>query len=1344
MNRFSLRRYFLLSALILSAFVLSAIGVRAQTGTASLHGTVTDKSGASVAGASITLVNAEQALTRQANSGSEGEYEFASLPPGTYTLQVEAAGFRKFEQIHLQLQVNSPATLNVRLEIGTTSQTVEVSAQAVALNTSDASIGNAFGENQVKQLPLEGRNVPDLLTLQAGVAYTGNRSDVNRDIDTRSGAVNGARSDQSNVTLDGVDVNDQVNGSAFTSVLPVTLDSIQEFRVTTTNANADQGRSSGAQVSLVTKSGTNNFHGSLYEYHRNTYTSANDYFVKLAELQSGQPNEPPKLLRNIFGGSVGGPILKDRFFFFVNYEGSRQREEASVLRIVPSDNLRQGMIRYVCVAADPNCSTSNPKVNVVNDPALGLVATLTPAQIKGMDPLGLGNNPVMLKYFNSFPEPNDFSQGDLLNFVGYRFRGAVPTNNNWYIVRADYKINRSGTQTLFWRGALRNDAHSTAPYLPGMSPEHTLVDYSKGYTVGYTSVLKPTLVNNFHWGFTRQSFGDIGNNDAQPFIFFRGLNDDEGANNSELAVTRSRSFQTPVYNIVDDLSWTKGKHTLQFGTNIRFIRNPRQNFLSSFSSGSTNSSGLDTAGIVGNPKAALDPGNHPTDGLPAVDSSFRLGYNWPIMAMMGIVSEVDATFNFDKTGKALAQGAPLKRRFAADEYEFYVQDSYRMRPNLTLNFGVRYSLFSPPWETTGTEVTPKGFPIGGGNPVTLGQWFSDRGNKMLTGGSSVTDPLLTYDLAGPANGKAGYYNWDYHNLGPHLAFAYTPRASGGFLQSLLGSGDKTVVRGGFGVVFDRIGAGLLNTFDRRGSFGLSTGITAPVPCVGPSSLDPCTGTPIAPRLTDLNTVPLVDGSGNPYFPATPTGGFPFTYPPAGTGLAIQWGMDDGIKTPYAYTLDFSVGRQLPGGVNLEVSYVGRLAHRLLSQEDLAMPLNIVDPKSKVDYFTAAKRLSQLGFAGTPTSAVNASVVGPTAAYWQNIVAPLKPGDSYSLACSGGFTKDVTQAMYDLFSCGGGPVGGPGQSFGDETTPLANLDYWGSDFSGNAGILGQSGTYYPSIFGPNAFFNSQFHSLYAWRSTGNANYHAMQVVLRKAMSHGVQFDFNYTYSKSIDISSDAERIDAYSGLGGQIINSWSPKQLRAVSDFDTTHQFNTNWVAELPFGKGKLLGRNANHFLDAVIGGWQLSGLARWTSGFPVTIGNGATWPTNWQLGGAATQMGPVHAHTTMRPDGSVNLFPQDLTPLPFGLGIGPFRHDLPGESGTRNTVRGPGFAGLDLGLSKRWKMPFKESHSLLLRWEVFNVPNLKRFDVATITTDISSSSFGVYSGMLTNPRVMQFALRYEF
>ena len=344
-----------------------------------------------------------------------------------------------------------------------------------------------------------------------------------------------------------------------------------------------------------------------------------------------------------------------------------------------------------------------------------------------MDPLHIGNNPVMLAYFNSFPEPNDLTQGDKLNFVGYRFRGPIPTNKNWYVARVDYKITASGNHSVFWRGALRNDTQSDVPYLPGTPSLDTKADYSKGFTVGYTALLRPTLINNFHWGFTRQSLGDIGNNDTQPFNYFRGLNDNSTANKSSLAVTRSQVFQTPVNNFVDDVSWTKGKHTFQFGTNIRFIRNPRENFLSSFSDGFTNSSGLDTAGIAGT-SSPLDPGNN---GFPAVSSNFVIGYNYPLIAMLGMISQLDGTFNFDKTGTALPQGAPLKRRFGADEYEFYVQDSFRVKPNLTINYGLRYSLFSPPWETNGTEVTPT---------VSLGNWFKQRADKMLVGGASEHRP----------------------------------------------------------------------------------------------------------------------------------------------------------------------------------------------------------------------------------------------------------------------------------------------------------------------------------------------------------------------------------------------------------------------------------------------------------------------------------------------------------------------------------------------------------------------------------------------------------------------------
>src|SRR6202045_3339810 len=348
--------------------------------TTSIRGTVTDSSGGYVGGASVTLTNPESKIARTATTGDEGGYQFLFLPPGTYTLDVLATGFQKYEQMGLQLLVNTPVTVNVQLKVGGGKETVTVTAEEPALNLVDASIGNSFDETQVRDIPLEGRNVPDLLSLQAGVAYTGNRV-ADKDQDTRNGSVNGARSDQSNVTLDGVDVNDQSNGYAFTSVLPVTQDSVQEFRVTTTNYGADQGQGSGAQVALVTKSGTNTFHGSAYENLRNTVTSANDYLVKQSELNIGLPNKPLQLKRNIFGASVGGPLRKDRLFFFTNYEGTREREEQRAERVIPTPSLCQGIFQYV--NGDGSGTTS-----------------WGPGQLQLLDPNRIGIDPAMLDPIN--------------------------------------------------------------------------------------------------------------------------------------------------------------------------------------------------------------------------------------------------------------------------------------------------------------------------------------------------------------------------------------------------------------------------------------------------------------------------------------------------------------------------------------------------------------------------------------------------------------------------------------------------------------------------------------------------------------------------------------------------------------------------------------------------------------------------------------------------------------------------------------------------------------------------------------------------------------------------------
>ena len=314
-------------------FVLASISMLpAQSGTTSLRGTVIDPSSAAVTGATVTLSSPERGFSRSVTSGDSGQYEFLQLQPGKYELRVEMSGFRKAERKDISLLVDTPSTLTMKLEVGATTETVEVSGEAPVINTTDASVGNAFSENQVKSLPMEGRNVPDLLSLQAGVAYTGNRPDINNAVDTRSGAVNGARSDQSNITLDGVDVNDNNGGEAFQSVLPITGDSVQEFRVTTANYNADQGRSSGAQVSLVTKSGTNNFHGAVYEYHRNTITSANDYLVKQSQIASGESNQSAQTNSQHFRRGGGRAYHQESSVLLRQLRGGRQRRAQRAAR----------------------------------------------------------------------------------------------------------------------------------------------------------------------------------------------------------------------------------------------------------------------------------------------------------------------------------------------------------------------------------------------------------------------------------------------------------------------------------------------------------------------------------------------------------------------------------------------------------------------------------------------------------------------------------------------------------------------------------------------------------------------------------------------------------------------------------------------------------------------------------------------------------------------------------------------------------------------------------------------------------------------------------------------------
>jgi len=1329
------------STLVLTLFAtMLGTGLALGQATTSVRGTVTDPDGNALVGANVVLANAESKTERNATTGGQGEYQFLLIPPGTYTLKVTAAGFRGYEQKGLALLVNTPATANLQLKVGATTEVVTVTAEAPALNLVDASVGSSFDEKQVRQIPLEGRNVPDLLSLQAGVAYTGNRI-ADKDQDTRNGAVNGARSDQSNVTLDGVDVNDQSNGYAFTSVLPVTQDSVQEFRVTTTNYGADQGQGSGAQVALVTKSGTNALHGSVYEYLRNTITSANDYLVKQSELNIGDPNKPLQLNRNIFGVSVGGPVQKDRLFFFTNYEGTREREQQRAERVIPTPSLCQGIFRYV-------------NVN-------GGITTLNPTDLSNLDPRHFGIDPAMLDLTNHTgyldqtfctgrTVTNDLSAGDGLNYAGFVFRAPTKLDNDVFIARLDYRLTASGRHTLFWRGALQDLRNPGAPFLPGNAPEETTVDHSKGFVLGYIAVLSPALTNSFHWGFTRQSFGIVGNTDAQ-WNTFLGL--DQG-------ITFSHSFQVPLHNFVDDLSWTRKTHTFQFGAAIAIARNPRTSYLHSNTLGLGTTNWTSPIGFAGT-TSSLDPTNvkaHPLINAPEPLTATQ--YDRPLLALYGMISDVVANYNLDRNANPLGQGQPVNRHYGLDWYEFYAQDTWRMKPNITLTYGVRWSFFPPPWETNGLQTSPT---------VGLGTQFNQNVKNMIHGIGYGAEPPIMFNLAGPVNHGPGFYPFEKTDWSPRISIAYSPRPSGGLFKRLLGDNDKTVIRAGFSRVYDRAGFALLNSFDQIGAAGLTTTIQNTCCTFGVTSAEDL------PRITGIHQIPQTNLNGVQFLLPPP----PPTWPqiPAVNAQANLWGTDNTMKTPHAYTADFSIGRELPKRFSVQLSYVGRFGRDLLTQRDLTQPLDIVDPKTGIDYYKAASALSNLArsfalannggaptnyYQGFPTTAqigsVTAAMLGPTAQYWVDMLPKLRPGaaqyqDLFTcfIPSTANTTDGLLQSVFDLYY-------NPALSvIGDEIVGLADIDLYGG-LGDNTTPCGST-TPQPYFFnGPKGllnnnsgqFLNNQAISMYGWSSIGSSSYHALQANLKKQFSHGIQFDLNYTYSKSLDITSAASRVGfsvyGYQNIGlvgSRLANAFSPNLARAVSDFDLTHQVNLNWIAELPFGKGRAFAGHDSGLLDAFIGGWQLSGLARWTSGFPFSVDGGQRWPTDWFLT-AITQMTSRPRTGTFKGNGRVNIFADPAAAQ------ADFTLPLPGQVGSRNVLRGNGFAGLDMSLVKRWRMPYAETHSLEFRWEVFNVPNLTRFNAQGVGSSLltsltqSPNSFGAYTSLLTQPRVMQFALRYEF
>ena len=1254
------------------SLLLAVTVARLDGQTASLiRGLVLDPQGGGVVGAKVALTLPGGSTTREVKTSAEGEFAFPNLRPATYDVQVEAEGFKKMLQNGVEAVVSSTTDLTVRLELGQVSDSISVSATAQPLQTADATVGNNFEGTQIQQLPLNARNIVGLLSLQPGV--------------TRTGEVFGGRRDQANITLDGVDVNDQLTGldaaaralrgsyDALSSVLRSTPESVQEFRVVAMNPNASQGRSSGAQVALVTRSGGNSFHGAAYEFHRNTVTTANDWFNNAAGrylpidaqvLQgiatAGDPRAPrPKLIRNLFGVALGGPVIRHRTFFFVNYEGLRDASQTSVVRTVPSEALRQGILQYTNIS--------------------GGTAVVTPAQFAALFPGTGGVNPVVLDYLRLAPLPNNSGTGDGLNLLGYRFNASTPVTFDTYIARLDHHITDS--QSLFVRANLQGDKYTQAKQFPSSSTP-AFWSHPEGFVVGHDWTVTPRLINTLRLGLTHQSFTYRGDADANVVRFFTYRPTTE---------QRSSSRVSPTWNLTEDLSWSKGKHLLQFGGNFRAIENRTESRI--FDLLSTNN-----AFYSGGANALNAP-------LAGVASSFTANSAGAVAILLGRLTQYTENVLYDRSGNILPAGTPLDRTYQTKETEAYVQDSWRLRRNLTLTLGLRWSGSSPVTEVNGYQIAPT---------ASLNDFF----NKRVAGayaGQPFNDPIV-FNLAGSANGKPDAYRWDKNNFGPSAAIAWSPNLGSNGVSKLLGLDGKSVIRGGFRVLYDRFGSALMSLFDSN-----ALGFTAATQVASGSF-----------NLTN-NLPPLFTGQtdtrGLPLLPAIGSISFPRSFPSDEAARTAN-ALDASLQTPLQYVWNVSYGRDFGKNVTFEVGYAGRAARHLLASRDIVQNNNLRDPSSGQTWYQAAGVLARLHEAGLQLGGTGFNAAIPTLPFFENfypgnrIQQAAEKSTGRSLPALNGMTPSQQAAA--LVAMGSG----------------LNNTNWGA-------LQGMLDDY--SILGRNAFIDPQYSSLLTYSALGSSNYNAGYVTVRKRFSSDIAFDFNYTLSKAMDTGSTLEGGEG-PNFAGLLLNALNPNGSRSVSDFDIRHNFSANYLIGLPVGRGKHFLKSAPRFVDALWGGWQLSGIWRYQSGLPFNIPDiQGRIAVASQQASRAVRTRPIESSPA-----DVNGRPKLFSNPTYAYQS--LRNPRAGEEGDRNVFRLPHYTSLDMGLGKSFRMPHSEQHMLQIRWEVFNVTNSQPFGAGGLTLNINqdpnllipAAQWGQFTQSATPAgetrpgRIMQFALRYSF
>jgi hypothetical protein len=1274
-------------------------------------GTVTDASGAVVPGVEVDLTNTATNVTLKQSTSTRGQYLFAQVAPGNYTLAFMASRFRTATVTNVIVEVNKSFTANMQMEVGEVNQTVEVQASAQAeLQTTDAQVGDVVSGQELEHLPTLHRNALELRQLQPATTPGGMDS---------GGTVAGARSDQNTITLDGVDISDSIIGGQGAPAIedqPLGVDNVQEFRTGVTNSGVTFDRSAGGQTTLISRSGSNAFHGDAYWFHQNDELNANTW----DNNSVGIPR--PESKDNRVGLSVGGPIIKDKTFFYSNYEIHRFPQISSFTDTVPTASLKAGMLTF-------NDANGNP-----TQYDLATSSVCGSSQNQPCDPRSLGISPTVRALWALMPPGNTNAAGDGLNTMGYKGFASTPTKDDDVSFRLDHNF----TDRLHFLGRYfysrdlppypSYDIRNGTPHAIG-----TLPDREDGAYGGLDYQISSNITNSFRFAWLRSRADAITESGAasaaalnltgtattasgilvalQPAVTYLNVPIDNSVGGS-----RTQLLNGVTKEIVDNLFWNKGTHTITAGTDIHFLpfllSHTDHNIATTSPTVLMDSSGQ--TGTVTLPASDAPPtcsGSVTTDCLPTLSDAAR--WDSLYLGTLGIVNNVNLVGARDGKLQPYPVLTPINSNTTEGAYSFYAQDTWRMTRTLTLTYGLEYGWQTPAREANGLQSILANNDANN-TIITAPNYISAKASAANQG--NAYNPTLSF-VPIRQSGRSTLYNTDYGDWGPRASVAWNPSFQDGVLGHVFGPG-KTVLRSGFGISYDRtnivnnllsslLGVGFSDVFTNTPLCNASGTPGGGCPSTPQAGADPALnnfrvgqdGTIPLPTVTAL-TSPIVPSSFNL-----------FANPSAGEVDAI--GVDPtAYKVGRNYMLDFTIQRELPANLLLETGYIGRLGRNLPSAIDLdASPYMVKDPTSGQTFAQAFDNVGCV-LRGSAGKQITPSFTCPAAQQDQPFFENQLPG----LGALLGPGVSSTQAMAAL-------VG----------TNLANGDAFTTFLVMNS---------YRDLIGYPSYNNLQVYVANILETgQGISNYNAWFVTLHKRASKGLQFDLNYTLSKSLDEQGQVQNNVA------RFSTPFNQKLQYGPSIFDHRNVFNATYDYELPFGQGRRFsfgGDVANKFIS----GWYTAGIFSATSGTPVYPTQGANYGgalssgPNGSVADIATASVGTGVHSGAA--GALNLF---ANPTQAAASFRVPLLSVDGRTGEANPIYGLGFWNFDIELGKETSIA--ENVKVRLSVDAFNLFNNVNFQTPTL--DLTNpATFGDINSTLTltnhasSARYLQLGLRVEF